>query len=81
MKAVLQLIDWVGVACSRIAGWLFFAIGLMITYEVVGRYVFNAPTIWAEEMSRFFQVWAVYLGGNMGSDHGERLEIRGLCQK
>ena len=34
----------------------------MITYEVVARYVFNAPTIWAEEMSRFFQVWAVYLG-------------------
>lgn len=62
MNAVLELIDRVGVACSRIAGWLFFAIGLMITYEVVARYVFNAPTIWAEEMSRFFQVWAVYLG-------------------
>jgi TRAP-type C4-dicarboxylate transport system permease small subunit len=62
MKAMLELIDRVGVACSRIAGWLFFTIGLMITYEVVARYVFNAPTIWAEEMSRFFQVWAVYLG-------------------
>lgn len=62
MKSLLELIDRVGVACSRIAGWLFFAIGLMITYEVVARYVFNAPTIWAEEMSRFFQVWAVYLG-------------------
>jgi TRAP-type C4-dicarboxylate transport system permease small subunit len=62
MKALLELIDAVGVACSRIAGWLFFAIGVMITYEVVARYVFNAPTIWAEEMSRFFQVWAVYLG-------------------
>ena len=62
MKALLELIDRVGVACSRIAGWLFFTIGLMITYEVVARYVFNAPTIWAEEMSRFFQVWAVYLG-------------------
>lgn len=62
MNAVLALIDRVGVACSRLAGWLFFAIGIMITYEVVARYVFNAPTIWAEEMSRFFQVWAVYLG-------------------
>ena len=62
MNSLLELIDRVGVVCSRIAGWLFFAIGLMITYEVVARYVFNAPTIWAEEMSRFFQVWAVYLG-------------------
>ena len=62
MNAVLEFVDRVGVFCSRVAGWLFFAIGLMITYEVVARYVFNAPTIWAEEMSRFFQVWAVYLG-------------------
>ena len=62
MNAALELIDRLGVACSRLAGWLFFAIGLMITYEVAARYVFNAPTIWAEEMSRFFQVWAVYLG-------------------
>jgi len=62
MNAALERIDRIGVLCSRLAGWLFFAIGLMITYEVVARYVFNAPTIWAEEMSRFFQVWAVYLG-------------------
>ena len=62
MNAALELIDRTGVFCSRLAGWMFFAIGLMITYEVVARYVFNAPTIWAEEMSRFFQVWAVYLG-------------------
>jgi TRAP-type C4-dicarboxylate transport system permease small subunit len=62
VNAALALIDRAGVACSRLAGWLFFAIGIMITYEVVARYVFNAPTIWAEEMSRFFQVWAVYLG-------------------
>lgn len=62
MKALLELVDRLGVVCSHIAGWLFFAIGLMITYEVVARYVFNAPTIWAEELSRFFQIWAVYLG-------------------
>ena len=62
VNAAIALIDRAGVICSRLAGWLFFTIGLMITYEVVARYVFNAPTIWAEEMSRFFQVWAVYLG-------------------
>lgn len=33
----------------------------MITFEVAARYVFNAPTIWAEEMSRFVQIWATYL--------------------
>ena len=37
MNAALAVVDRVGVVCSRLAGWLFFAIGLMITYEVVAR--------------------------------------------
>lgn len=41
---------------------MFFVIGGMITYEVVARYVFVSPTIWAEELSRFVQIWATYLG-------------------
>ncbi len=40
---------------------MFFSIGLMVTYEVVMRKIFNSPTIWVDEIARFFQVWAVYL--------------------
>jgi len=43
------------------AGWLFFAVGAMLAYEVVMRYFFNAPTIWAEELARLAQVWATWL--------------------
>jgi len=46
---------------ARLAAWLFFAIGVMITYEVVARYVFNAPTIWAFDLSRLVQIWATWL--------------------
>lgn len=47
--------------CATLAAALLFAIGMLITYEVIARYVFNAPTSWAEEIARFFQIWAVYL--------------------
>lgn len=40
---------------------MLFAIGLMVTYEVVMRKVLNSPTIWVDEIARFFLVWAVYL--------------------
>lgn len=40
---------------------MLFAIGLMITYEVVMRKVFNSPTIWVDETSRFCLIWAIYL--------------------
>ena len=55
------LIDRLSDFFGRVAAWMFFAIGAMITYEVVVRYVFVAPTIWAEEMSQFFQIWATYM--------------------
>ena len=41
---------------SRPLGWiaamLFFLAGAMLTYEVVARYLFVAPTIWAAESPR-----------------------------
>lgn len=33
----------------------------MVTFEVIMRKVFNSPTIWVDETSRFCLVWAVYL--------------------
>lgn len=42
---------------------MLFLIGVMVTYEVVMRKVFNSPTIWVDEIARFLQIWAVYLAG------------------
>jgi len=57
----MRFTDRVAQLLATLSAWLFVAIGAMITWEVLARYVFNAPTIWAEEMSRFFQIWATYL--------------------
>ena len=59
--ALIRSIDRVSDALGRLAGWMYFAVGGMIVWEVAARYVFNAPTVWAEEMARFFQIWATYL--------------------
>lgn len=56
-----RILDGLSDFCGRLAAVLFVLIGVMITYEVVMRYAFFAPTSWAEEMSRFFQIWAVYI--------------------
>ena len=59
IKLIERLTDRAGI----LAAWMLFAIGLMVTYEVVMRKMFNAPTVWADELARFFQIWAVYLAG------------------
>ncbi len=71
MVFVDHISDW----CGRLAGWLFFVVAAMVTYEVVARYVFHAPTIWAEEMSLFCQIWATYLGASYVLQHRDLIRI------
>lgn len=56
-----RLIDRLGDSLATLSAWMFFAIGGMILWEVFFRYVFISPTIWAEELARFFQIWALYI--------------------
>ncbi len=58
---MLRLIDNISERLGQLSAILFFVIGLMISYEVVARYVFFAPTTWAEEGARLLQLWATYL--------------------
>ena len=60
-RRLLHAIERLGAHAATVSAWMFFAIGGMVTYEVVTRKVLNAPTIWADEVARFFQIWATYL--------------------
>lgn len=40
-----------------ISAFLFVAAGVMLTYEVVARYFFTKPTIWAAELSQLCLIW------------------------
>jgi len=57
LKSFGRLTDWLG----DLSAWLFFATGAMLTYEVLARYVFASPTIWAAEISQMFLIWGMYL--------------------
>ena len=55
--------DRVSNTVGKLAAWMFFAVGLFVALEVLLRYAFNAPTIWVDEVSRIFQIWATLLAG------------------
>ncbi|MEZ5652445.1 MAG: TRAP transporter small permease [Burkholderiaceae bacterium] len=44
-------------AAAWLAAVLFVLTGLFLSYEVVARYFFNAPTIWAAELSQLCLIW------------------------
>ena len=72
---MLRLIDRLNEVFGWIAAAAFVAIGAMITYEVVMRYVFLAPTVWAEELSRFLQIWATYIAAATVLHHRQLIAI------
>lgn len=43
--------------CAWLAAGLFTLSGVMLTYEVLARYFFTAPTIWAAELSQLCLIW------------------------
>lgn len=79
MRVIKKIYDGIGLLSEwsgKVARWVVFVLILAITYEVVMRYVFNAPTIWVFDVS--YMLYAVlcslgfayvyYHGGNVRVD-------------
>lgn len=59
--AVSLLINAVSSVVARIAAIFVLAMGLLITVDVILRYVFNAPTQFADEVSAYLLVTITFL--------------------
>lgn len=57
----MQVIDRISAILARIGAWAYFLTGLMLGYEVGARYLFNAPTKWAAELSQLLLVWGTFI--------------------
>jgi TRAP-type mannitol/chloroaromatic compound transport system permease small subunit len=74
MQAVLNLIDRTTGSTGVVGAWLVAPLVIASCYEVIARYVFGAPTIWAFELG-YMLTGANFLLG-MGYALRERSHIR-----
>ncbi len=58
MKKLLKIIDGISEWSGRLFAYLLWPGVAVLVYEVVARYVFNAPTIWAHGTTQ--RIFAVY---------------------
>lgn len=47
MRSILKVIDSISDWMGKTISWLCLALIGVVVYEVIARYVFNAPTVWA----------------------------------
>lgn len=66
---------------GRLAAACFAAIVLLMVYEVVARYGFNAPTIWAHEASVALASFAFIFGGAYCMAEGTHMRVTVLVEQ
>lgn len=54
MERTIRLLDAIGLWSGRITVWLIVPMVASLVYEVVARYLFDAPTSWAYDMTFMF---------------------------
>ncbi len=62
---IIRFFDRVSTVSGKAVGWFILPMSLSLVYEVVARYAFNAPTIWASDLSNmlygaFFMLGSAY---------------------
>lgn len=63
MHAIERIVRWIAVDCARVTLGVLILTGIAINFaNVVGRYVFSAPIVWAEEILAYIMVWCVFIG-------------------
>lgn len=64
MRKVLRFIDRLNEYAGKAVSFLILPMLVIILYEILVRYAFNSPTIWAHELSQMiFGVYVILLGG------------------
>jgi TRAP-type mannitol/chloroaromatic compound transport system permease small subunit len=74
--AIVRAIDGLSLWSGRIFCWLVVPLVLALTYEVIARYVFHAPTIWAYDVAYMLYgthfmlgaAYTLYKGGHIRTD-------------
>ena len=72
---MLKTIDSITEYAGKISAWLFFFIGIIVTYEVFMRYIFTMPTIWVDEVSAITQIWATFIASAYALKHKNMIVI------
>ncbi len=58
LARVPRALDKVAVASGELIAWMVVPMVISLTYEVIARYVFSAPTLWAYDMT--FMLYGTY---------------------
>ena len=73
-KVVATIVEWVA-ACLVLA-----CIGILFS-GVVGRYIFNSPLVWSDELASILFLWLAMIGSVIALKRGEHMRMTAFISK
>ncbi len=55
--------------------FLLFCIVVVITAQIIWRYVFNNSLSWSEELSRYLFAWLIFVGASLAIKEGAHIKV------
>ena len=81
MKKILKVIDSISEYTGKIFSWACVALILILSYETMMRYVFDAPTNWAHLVGMMLGGTIIFMGWGYTHVHQKHLRIDVLYVK
>lgn len=76
LPSVSGVLQFLLVALPRFVLGLLIFVGIAINFaNVVGRYIFSSPIVWAEEILIFMMIWCVFIGAILVTWEGRHIKM------
>ena len=75
MKSLRNAVEKGNLLLGYVSGLGILLMGLILCYEVICRYFFKSPTIWAQETSIYLFIWTMLAGSAYTLQKGKHVRI------
>ncbi len=69
------VVERCNLALGIVSGLGILVMGIILAYEVVCRYVFNSPTIWAQEIAIYLYMWTMLAAASYTLQSGKHINV------
>ena len=81
LNQINKYMKMINTTFSLLGGWFLITIMAINVYEVIARYVFNAPTIWTVEISTYLMLISVFLAAAYTLQEGGHTKVDFLISR
>jgi TRAP-type C4-dicarboxylate transport system permease small subunit len=75
LNRLFKLLDKVNLIGAVLSGSFIVIMGIIVTYEIIMRYFFRAPTSWVLEVSTYLSVASVFLAGGYAMTKNAHINV------